>query len=157
MRPSFGKIRPAFCWRELGRPKARGGGLGCPALRGAGFQSSLRFAPTRGTERRKAQPVLEWTIPSGIAAPSGAPSRLSAPAWKPTPQLQAAFPGTRLRRALPGFSLSLVQRGARGAVVMPPERIPGAARERGHDPRPQAPRPLPLSRRPIGSAPQWRG
>jgi hypothetical protein len=35
----------------------------------------------------------------------------------------------------------------RGAAVVPPERGPGASRVRGNEPRPQAPHPIPLSKR----------
>jgi hypothetical protein len=55
----------------------------------------------------------------------------------------------------PGIGARLVQQAPCRAVLMPPDRGPGAARERGYKPRPQAPHPAPplacLRRRPSES------
>src|SRR5665213_3612287 len=77
-------------------------------------------------------------------APRGAPSRLAS-------QLSAATqaPGPRfLGRGCHGgqpFQPVPVQQAPCGAVLMPPGRGPGASREQGYEPCPQAPHPPPPS------------
>jgi hypothetical protein len=62
------------------------------------------------------------------AAPFGAPSRLSAKARTPSPQLQAAFPGTWPRRALPASacpSPARISRSGHDAARAGPRSRPG--------------------------------
>ena len=119
---------------------------------------STQSAHPRGTERRQAQPVLLWGDPRRPPAPSGAPSRgsrLATGRRKAQPQARASWDlaptGVTRLRPVPA------QRAPRSAVVMPHGRGPGAARARGHEPRAQAPRPLPFSRTSQGNAPRGEG
>ena len=79
---------------------------------------------------------------SGTRSPVGVPPRLSLRRPNATAQPQAALPGTRLRNGRYPSPPVPVQRASRRPVIMPAGRLPRAARERGHEPRPRAPLPL---------------
>jgi hypothetical protein len=57
-------------------------------------------------------------------------------------QLQAMLPGTWSKRALPVLSCPSPAKAPRASVVMPKRMMPKAARVRGYEARPQAPRRL---------------
>jgi hypothetical protein len=102
-----------------------------PAWRGF-----LKSAPEkmRGAERRSAH--LWSAFRRGAPLAKGA--RLSALHRGSRQQLSpplSSGPGFRG----PGIGARLVQQAPCRAVLMPPDRVPGAARVRGHEPRPQAP------------------
>ena len=78
----------------------------------------------------------------GTRSPVGVPPRLLLRRTNATAQLRlraswdAALTGVTRLQPVP------VQRAPRRPVIMPAGRIPGAARERSYEPRPQEPRPL---------------
>ena len=76
---------------------------------------------------------------SGTRSPVGVPPRLSLRRPNATAQPQAALPGTRLKDGRYPSPPVPVQRASRRPVIMPAGRLPRAARERGHEPRPRAP------------------
>ena len=101
--------------------------------KGAGAPA-FPFVPreTRGWRAGRAQPSFQCAIPFRTAAPSGAPSR--------------RFPygaGPRFLRSIGALVSASSSRGS----VSDPGRCPGAARERGYEPRARAPHPVPPSRR----------
>ena len=99
-----------------------------------------------GTERQVALPfssALRRGVSGERRAPPGAPSRLSSRSGELRTQLQAGFPGTR-RLCLASVP---VQQAPCRAILVSPDRGPGAARERGYEARPQAPHPAPPNRR----------
>ena len=108
--------------------EARGRLHSSPPSRGRHFP----HPKTRGMARRWAQPSFQCAIPFGIAAPAGAPSRRSP-----------SGAGPRFLPGIPARTVSQLLAGGRSASG----RSPGAARVRGCEPRPRAPRPVPLSRR----------
>jgi len=73
------------------------------ALAGLAFKS-LAKCEGDGAPAGATSPM--WTILFRIAAPSGAPLRLSPGGFATKLSSGPALPGTRLRRALPGFGLS---------------------------------------------------
>ncbi len=139
-------------WMSARRPRRRAkapppvffaapGAPSSPRLRGQPF--SPRNPRGRSAERR----TLVST-PWGVARP-----------WRRAPASRrsvAAFFGTGPRFFNP-HSRGPIQRAPRRAVVMPPERGPGAARVLGYEPSPQAPHPIPSCRTSPEDALGWIG
>src|SRR6185437_16213515 len=132
--------------------------------------SALIF-PMRGTERRKAQSVLSGRSLAGsprlpaLHPPSLAQGELRRASLAASHRgisvrdtgSRTALPGTWLGTGVTRLCRSQSSELLAGRSWCRPGGNPGTARERGHDPRPQAPHPLPLSRRPVGSAPRGEG
>ena len=108
--------------------EARGRLHSSPPSRGQAFP----HPKMRGMARRWAQPSFQCAIPFGTAAPAGAPSRRSP-----------SGAGPRFLPGIPARTVSELLAGVRSD----PGRCPGAARERGYEPRARAPHPAPPSER----------
>src|SRR5438876_12199363 len=144
--------------------------MSLPETRGAERRQALvRNAAPGGPPCGRAGPCIARDHrPMTLAgAPLGAPprhfwrSRLrrsSGPGFRDAilflPLMTAAGPvahGAALRS--PGGRAGPVQRAPRRAVVLPPGSLPGAARVRGYEPRPQEPRPVPILKTSHENAP----
>jgi hypothetical protein len=121
--------------------------LGRPCcLKGAGAPSFLSSSQSEGAERRQARPFIHALRRRVRTLRS---VRLACR------RSTAAFPWSRsaMFNSGPGFlgrgdfAPVPVQRAPRRATVLPPDTMPGAARVRGYEPRPQGPHPAPSSRR----------
>jgi hypothetical protein len=112
------------------------------AVRGAERRQALvRIAAPRGPPRGRTDPwIARDHRPMTLAgAPLGAPPRHF---WRNF--RSAAAPG---RASGNRHWRRPVQRAPRRAVLMPPGSLPGAARVRGYEPRPQGPHPAPSAER----------
>ena len=116
-------------------------------LRGPGEACLLFSCPRKeGDGAPSGAAFLKYVCGFPHTAPFGAPSRLSLQPLKTATQLQVRASWDAALAAVSRLRPIPVQRAPRRAVVMPPGRSPGAARERGYEPRPQAPhQPGPLA------------
>ncbi len=163
--PSRASGAPAFCWRELGRPKARS----------RGWLPLSTLARSEGTERRKAHSVMSAASAFALSATADraaarrrqvyAVCANKLPTRPPSgaPFVAISVPGAVLPGADPGgFWLNPIRRAfarLRPCRVQPLKAVPRsgdgrrpeASRVRGYEPRPRAPPLLPFQQRPAGT------
>ena len=122
-----------------------------PQTRGAERRQTRRFARPperlRGRPRRLARRLLSVATERRLPALR---LRLAPPAW---PETQA--PGPRFLGRGKAASPSPASSSRRGRSA--PRSVPRASRERGYEPRPQAPPPTPPSFASHENAPRWMG